>query len=194
MLVTTSPIFAAVFAWFALREGISRKMLLAIALCFVGSFIIGRGGVDLGPGATRGNIYAIVGAAAVGAQFVIARSLRHKMGVIRYAFLAYTAAAVMLVAWAALRGHSFTGFASINYLWFFLIALGPQVFGHTSLNWAVKYLPASKVALSVLGEPIGSALLAWIFFSEVPGVALLIGGALILYGVYVAMTERALPA
>jgi drug/metabolite transporter (DMT)-like permease len=194
MLVTTSPIFAAVFGWFVLREGMGRKTLLAILLCFVGSAIISRGGVDLGSEALRGNIYAILGAAAFGAQFVIARSLRRTMGVIEYAFITYTASALMLLGWAALRGHRFAGFASINYLWFILLALGPQVFGHTSLNWALKYLPAPKVALSVLGEPIGSALLAWVFFAEVPGSALFIGGALILSGVYTAMTERDSPS
>jgi drug/metabolite transporter (DMT)-like permease len=78
----------------------------------------------------------------------------------------------------------------MNYLWFLLLALGPQVFGHTSLNWAIKYLPATKVAISILGEPIGSALLAWLFFSEVPGLTLFLGGALILYGVYLAMTDK----
>jgi drug/metabolite transporter (DMT)-like permease len=71
-----------------------------------------------------------------------------------------------------------------------LLALGPQIFGHSSLNWSLKYLPAPKVAISVLGEPIGSAILAWVFFSEVPGYGLFIGGALILCGVYMAMTER----
>ena len=71
------------------------------------------------------------------------------------------------------------------------MALGPQVFGHTSLSWALRYLPASKVAVSVLGEPVGAALLAWAFFGEVPGYTLFAGGALILYGVYLAITEKA---
>jgi drug/metabolite transporter (DMT)-like permease len=190
MLVTTSPVFAAVFAWVALREAIGKKTLLAILLCLAGSLIIGRGAVDFGPGAVRGNILAILGAAAFGAQFVIARSLRRTMGITEYAFLAYSAAAVILVGWALAGGHSFTGFDRVNYLWFFLLAIGPQVFGHTSLSWALRYLPASKVAVSVLGEPVGAALLAWAFFGEVPGHTLFVGGALILYGVYLAITEK----
>jgi drug/metabolite transporter (DMT)-like permease len=190
MLVTTSPVFAAVFAWLALREAMGRKTLLAILLCLVGSLIISRGAVDFGPGAVMGNVLAILGAAAFGAQFVIARSLRRSMGIIQYAFLAYSAAAVILIGWALASGHSFTGFNHINYLWFFLLALGPQVFGHTSLSWSLRYLPASKVAVSVLGEPVGAALLAWAFFGETPGYTLIAGGALILYGVYLAITEE----
>ena len=190
MLVTTSPVFAAVFAWMALKETVGRKTLLAIALCLVGSLIIGRGAVDFGPGAVRGNLFAILGAAAFGAQFVIARSLRRTMGITQYAFLVYSAAALILICWAIASGHSFTGFDRINYLWFFLLALGPQVFGHTSLSWALRYLPAPKVAVSVLGEPVGAALLAWAFFGEIPGYTLFAGGALILYGVYLAVNEK----
>jgi drug/metabolite transporter (DMT)-like permease len=189
MLVTTSPIFAAVLAWAVLREGIGKKTLVAIALCIVGSVIIGRRGVEMGPENLKGNVLAILGAAAFGGQFVIARSLRRKMGFLEYVFTTYTAAAVVLIGFALARGHDFVGFERINYLWLFLLALGPQVFGHSTLNWAIRYLPAPKVAVSVLGEPIGSALLAWVFFSELPGYGLFIGGALILYGVYLALTE-----
>jgi drug/metabolite transporter (DMT)-like permease len=189
VLVTTSPIFAAIFAWVVLKEGISRRTLLATALCFLGSLTIGRGDIDLGPGMLKGDLFALGGAAAFGACFVIGRSLRKSLGYIEYAFMTYTASAVMLLAWMTFRGHGFTGFEPVNYLWFALLALGPQVFGHTSLNWALKYIPAPKVAISVLGEPVGSALLAWLFFAEVPGYTLFIGGALILYGVYLAMTD-----
>ncbi len=190
MLVTTSPVFAAVFAWLALKEAVGRKTLLAILLCLVGSLIISRGAVELGPGAIKGNVFAILGAAAFGAQFVVARSLRRTMGITEYAFLTYAAAAIILTGWAISSGHSFTGFDRINYLWFFLLALGPQVVGHTSLSWALRYFPTSRVAVSILGEPVGAALLAWVFFKEVPGYSLFVGGALILYGVYLAITEK----
>jgi drug/metabolite transporter (DMT)-like permease len=190
MLVTTSPVFAAVFAWVVLREGIGRKTLIAVALCIAGSLIIGWGSVGLGQANLKGNILAVLGAAAFGAQFVIARSLRQTMGFLEYVFITYTASAFVLIGFALFRGHSFTGFEPANFVWLILLALGPQVFGHSTLNWALKYLPAPKVAISVLGEPIGSAILAWAFFSEVPGYGLFIGGTLILYGVYLALTEK----
>lgn len=190
VLVTTSPIFASAFAWLLLGEKLSRRTAAAILVCFAGSFIIGRGDFDLGAAGLRGDIYALIGAAAAGVYFTIGRVLRRNLGHIEYAFLTYSASAVILLAWAFGRGHKMSGFPPVNYLWFFLLAAGPQVFGHTSLNWALKYLPASRVTVFVLGEPIGSALLAWLFFREVPGYNVLVGGALILYGVYVALSER----
>jgi drug/metabolite transporter (DMT)-like permease len=189
VLVTTSPIFAAVFGRLVLKEGLGRRSVVAIGLCLLGGLAIGRGDLGLGPGMLKGDLYALGGAAAFGAYFVVGRSVRRHLAFMPYVFLAYASAAVMLVAWALASGHHLTGFAPINYLWLFLLALGPQVFGHSSLNWALGYLPAPKVAISVLGEPVGSALLAWAIFGEVPGVGLFLGGGLILCGVYLALTD-----
>lgn len=190
VLVTTSPVFAAVFAWVILGEGLTKRTLLAIGFCMLGSFTIGRGDIHLGREMLEGDLYALGGAAAFGAYFVTGRSVRRRMSFLPYVFMAYASSALMLVGWAVVTRHNLTGFAPANYLWLFLLALGPQVFGHSSLNWALGYLPAPKVAISILGEPIGSALLAWLIFSEVPGPALFVGGALILYGVYLAMSSR----
>lgn len=190
VLVTTSPVFASAFAWLALREKLTRRTAVAILICFAGSFIIGRGDFGLGAESFRGDIYALIGAAMAGAYFTTGRVLRRDLGHIEYAFLTYSASAVMLLAWAFGRGYAMSGFEPVNFLWFFLLAAGPQVFGHTSLNWALKYLPTSRVTVFVLGEPIGSALLAWLLFREVPGYGVLAGGVLILYGVYIALSEK----
>jgi len=184
VLVTTSPVFAAMFAWLALGERIRRRTVVAIVLALAGSFIIGRGGLALGREVLKGNLLAVLGAAAFGAYFVTGRRVRRSLDFLEYIFLAYASSAVMLVVWAIVRGHALTGFEPVNYLWFVLLALGPQVFGHSALNWSLRYLPAPKVAISILGEPVGSSLLAWLFFSEVPGYTLLIGAALIFYSVH----------
>jgi drug/metabolite transporter (DMT)-like permease len=189
VLVTTSPIFAAIFAWVVLKEGLRKRTIVAIVFCLVGGVIIGRGDIHLGRGQLAGDLYALGGAAAFGAYFVTGRSVRRTVTFLPYVFAAYASAALMLLAWALLTRQHLYGFAPINYLWLVLLALGPQVFGHSSLNWALGYLPAPKVAISILGEPVGSALLAWLIFGEVPGLALFLGGALILYGVYLALSE-----
>ncbi len=190
VLVTTSPIFASAFVWVVLGERMTRRTGAAILICFAGSFIIGHGDFGLGADNLRGDMYALVGAAMAGAYFAAGRVLRRDLGYIEYAFLTYSASAVILLAWAFGRGVAMTGFAPRNYLWFLLLAAGPQVFGHTSLNWALRYLPASRVTVFILGEPVGSALLAWLFFEEVPGAGVFAGGGLILYGVYVALSEK----
>ena len=190
VLVTTSPIFASAFSFMVLGERMTRRTLAAVLVCIAGSLIIGWGDLGLGAHSLRGDIYAIVGAAAAGAYFTVGRVLRRDLGHIEYAFLTYSAAALLLLAWAFAGRYEMSGFDRINYLWFLLLAAGPQVFGHTSLNWALRYLPTSRVTVFIVGEPVGSAMLAWLFFKEVPGYSVFLGGALILYGVYLALSGR----
>jgi len=71
---------------------------------------------------------------------------------------------------------------------FLALAVGPMLFGHTGLNWALKYLPAYVVILVLLGEPVGATFLAATLpgIHELPTVATVVGGALVLVGIYVA--------
>jgi drug/metabolite transporter (DMT)-like permease len=83
-------------------------------------------------------------------------------------------------------GQPAFGYPPIAYLWFLALALIPQLVGHTSYNWALGYLPAAYVSIALLGEPIGSTLLAIIFLGEIPTMLKVIGGAITLAGIYLA--------
>jgi drug/metabolite transporter (DMT)-like permease len=83
-------------------------------------------------------------------------------------------------------GHVPWGFPPITYLWFILLALIPQLLGHSTFNWALGYLSTAYVSIALLGEPIGSAILAYIFLHETPGWLKIFGGILILAGIYIA--------
>ena len=70
------------------------------------------------------------------------------------------------------------------------MALIPTLLGHTMQNWALAFLPAYIISITLLVEPIGSGLLAWLIFSEIPSLGVLIGGFIVLCGVYVvALSE-----
>ena len=73
-----------------------------------------------------------------------------------------------------------------TWLWLLLMALGPQILGHSSLNWALRYLSATYVTIAILGEPIGSTLLAWWLLGERPSLWATAGGTLILVGIAAA--------
>jgi drug/metabolite transporter (DMT)-like permease len=73
-----------------------------------------------------------------------------------------------------------------TYLWFILLALGPQLLGHTSFNWSLRYVSAGYVSISLLGEPIGSTVLAYLLLGETPAVIKIFGAILILAGIYTA--------
>jgi drug/metabolite transporter (DMT)-like permease len=95
-------------------------------------------------------------------------------------------AAVLLIILMFASGERFYGFDKSTYTWLILLALIPQLIGHSTFNWALGYLPAAYVAITLLGEPIGSTILAFIFLNEVPGVLLVVGAILIFGGILIA--------
>jgi len=68
-----------------------------------------------------------------------------------------------------------------------LLALVPQLIGHSCLNLAIRFIPVTFVSVAILGEPVGATLLGWIILHEVPTVNEIAGGLLILGGIYVVM-------
>jgi len=134
-----------------------------------------------------GNFLALIGAWTVSGYLIIGRKLRTRsVSLIPYIFLVYGVAAIALVVAMFAAGQSPLGYPLPTYGWIFLLAAFPQLIGHSTYNWALRYLPASFVAVTTLGEPIGSAVLAFFLLKETPAVIVLSGGVLILIGIYLA--------
>lgn len=129
---------------------------------------------------------------ALGAAFffsvymLLGRKLRAGMQLMRYILPTYGSAAVWLLVATGLSGLPLTGYSPKTYLMFALLALIPTVLGHSSLNWALGHVTATLVAVSVLGEPVGASLLAWVLLGEKMGFWRMLFGGLVLAGIYAA--------
>ncbi len=186
VFVSTSPMFVGLASHFLLKERVSRRMFAGIAVSVLGGIIIGYGDFGLGARELFGDFLALVGAAAVSVYLLVGRKLRRHLSLLSYIFLVYATAAVFLIAVCLVAGHTFSGYPRQTYLMFILLAAVPQIIGHSSYNWALKYLPATFVGVATLGEPIGSTILAYFILRETPTLAKIGGGALILAGIYVS--------
>ena len=199
VLVSTSPIWVAILAPFFLKEKITKTIIIGIVLTLIGGTIIGLsdgctldGGIrcaspagsGLGEG-SLGNFLALAGAWTVAGYLMIGRRLRANMSLIPYIFLVYGMAAIVMLVILLITGNTLLGYSPITYLWLLLIAIFPQLIGHSTYNWALRYLPVALVAVTTLGEPIGSSILAFIILKETPSVLQIVGGVLILVGIYV---------
>ena len=184
-LVTTNPIFVALVSFVLWRERISRRAVLGIGMTIFGSLLIAISDSGGGSGSNPllGDVLALIGALSGTGYFLIGRELRRRLGILPYIWLVYSAAAMLLLLWMGLAGQSLLGLSPRTYLLLLGLALGPQLLGHTSFNWAVKYLSATFVTVAILGEPIGSTIFALLIFPNqdlrllqvAGGVALLIG-------------------
>ena len=201
VLVTTTPLWVALLSPLVLREKITPMILIGMLLALIGGGIVSvsdsctlSAGKLICPPVSEflrgsafwGNFLAVFGAWMAAGYILIGRRVRAKMSLIPYIFVVYGMAAAVLVAIMFCMGKSPVGYAPVAYLWFVLLALIPQLLGHTSFNWALGYLPASFVSVILLGEPIGSTILAILILGEMPGWIKIGGAVLILAGIYLA--------
>jgi drug/metabolite transporter (DMT)-like permease len=190
IFVTTNPIFVALASAFILRERISPVLFFSILIAVAGGMIIGWGDWGRGKDHLYGDFLSLLGAIMATGYLLAGRRVRRKVSLPTYITMVYGVAAVFLILLALLNGDSLSGYAPKDYLLFLLLAVGPQLIGHSSLNWALRFFSAALVAVFVLGEPIGASLLAYLFLGENPGTALLWGGGLVLLGIYLSAREE----
>ena len=190
-LVTTNPIWIALVSWLFFREQPGRWLVFGIVAVVFGSALIflSDGRLVEGSGGSNpmlGNTLALVGSLTVCGYLLIGRRLRRTMSLLPYIWLVYSSAAVALLVTSVMSGAALTGFSSRAWLCLIALALGPQLLGHSAINWALKHVSATFIAITILGEPIGSALLAWLIFGERFAPLQLTGFAMLLAGIYLA--------
>lgn len=189
-LVSTQPVWVGLFGWAALGERPAARQWLGIALAMVGAAWIGFGNARGGADSLRGDLLALLGALLVAAYYVIGRGLRRRVSLWPYVGVVYGAACLTLLISLPIAGVPLAaGYEASDWLVFLALALGPMMIGHTGQNWALRYLPAHVVNLSLLGEPVGATLIAWLLpaIREVPPLPAVAGGALILTGILLGM-------
>jgi len=140
--------------------------------------------------AVWGDFLALVGAWTAAGYVLIGRRVRSTLSLIPYISIVYGMAAAILVVLVLASGYPFYGFDPMTMVWLILLALVPQLIGHSTFNWALGYLPAAYVAITLFGEPIGSTILAFIFLDEVPGALLMFGAILIFGGIVIASRTK----
>jgi len=201
VLVSTSPLWVALLSPLVLRERPSRLVILGMVVALIGGTLVGfseacsvtpRGLICPAAselfqgGASLGNLLALAGAITAAGYLLVGRWLRPTISLMVYIFTVYGVAAVILLILAVFSGKPLAGFPPVTYLYLLILAAGPQLLGHTSFNYGLRYLSASFVSIALLGEPIGSTILALIVLGEIPGPLEVIGGVIILVGIYLA--------
>jgi len=190
-LVTTNPLWVGLASLLILGERMGPRTIGGIALTLAGGACIfasdsSAGSAGLQPDPLRGNLLALLGALAASAYLLIGRALRPRVGLLVYIWLTYGTAALVLMMVVGIAGYPLAGYSALAYAAMIGLALGPQLLGHTAFNWALRHVSATFVAVSILGEPIGSALLALLIFDEGFAPLQLAGFALLLAGIFLA--------
>jgi drug/metabolite transporter (DMT)-like permease len=192
-LVATTPLWVGIVARVWFKEALNRYRVIGMVLTIAGSIGIAVSDqtASVGTNPLLGNVLAIVGAISGSAYFLLGRGLRSDLPLLHYIWMTYGAAAMVLLV--AAIGFGFTTLPASGTTWLVLIglALGPQLLGHTSINYAMRHLSALLVTIALLGEPVGSAILAFVLFQEQVAPLQVIGLVALLLGIGVtAVGER----
>lgn len=198
VLVTTTPLWVAIFSPLVLKEPVRKSVLIGLAVSITGGVIVGMsnacGFVDgrficqgqvFNDQAMLGNLLALIGAWMAAGYMMMGRQLRKQLSTVAYAALVYGVAALLLLIVVIIRGEPVFTYKPETYLWLLALGIVPQLSGHSLLNWSLEFISAAYVSLTLLGEPIGTIVLAMIFLRESPTILELIGAILILVGIVI---------
>jgi drug/metabolite transporter (DMT)-like permease len=190
IFVHIDPIFVTLISHFFLGERVSMRTIIGIILGISGATIIAIGDAGLGDLNLYGDMLALIGGIMLGLYILGGRTLRQKLDLTTYVTPVYFTSAFTLLTASILTETQITGFSTKEYVLFIIIAIVPMIFGHTVYNWALRYVEAPVVSLSLLGEPVGASILAYIFLDEIPTLMVILGGALTLFGILITVYKR----
>jgi drug/metabolite transporter (DMT)-like permease len=192
VLVACAPVFVSIGQHIFLKEKINIFAAIGIAAALIGSVTIGMHDFGLDTPHFLGNVLAVSGAIAAAGYLLAGRKLRHSVDTLAYVTVVYFVAAVFMLAGVLLSGTPISGFATRDLIIIILIAIIPQMVGHTSLNWALKFFSATSVAMVTLGEPLIASILAFYILNEQPAQTTVLGGSVIIIGVALVLLSESL--
>jgi len=190
VLVTAHPAFVAVISYFLWGERLNKLTIGGIVVAFIGIIFVNYGGFTFGSQAILGDLLALIAGFSMGAYLIIGRQLRARIDILSYLTILYTCSAVILLVVTMIFGYSFFGYSTTTYVMLVLLALVPQLIGHSSLNLAVRLIPVTFVSVAILGEPVGATLLGYFILGEIPTANEIAGGLLILGGIFLVMRRK----
>ncbi len=191
LLGTCHIVYVSIIGWVVFGEKLNSRGIIGTVIALAGIIILFWGDLVEDPGNFRGNFLAFISGILAGLYYLGGRKHRKNISLPTYAFIVYFSSAVVMWFVVLTQGLEYRSIPNSEFQLFFLMALVPTLLGHTMQNWALAFLPAYVISITLLAEPIGSGLLAWYIFSEVPSLGVLVGGLIVLVGVYaVALSEK----
>lgn len=184
VLVTTQPLFIVLIESLFLDKRPSKSFSFGLAVAALGGFLIGFGDFHGAEFALIGDLLALLGAAMAAGYFLVGGEVRDRIDIIPYILMVYGISSVFLLLFCLASGVPLVSYSPYNYSLFLLLAIIPTLIGHTAFNWLLSEVKASMVGVTILGEPIGSSLLAIVFFGEYPSYWVITGGTFVLLSIY----------
>jgi drug/metabolite transporter (DMT)-like permease len=182
-ILTLEPIFVLLGSYWLFKQRTSRIALISMIIAITGAILIGWGDFRFSGIALQGDLLSLLGTMAVAVHMLLGKSLRATMSAFVYSFWVFLFAAAVMAIYNVWAGFSFTLYPLKEWGIFLLLAIVPTVFGHYLFNWLLKYMKATSVSMTVLGEPLGATILAFYLLGEMITTLQIVAGCVLLLGV-----------
>ncbi|MFD1863436.1 DMT family transporter [Planococcus chinensis] len=183
VLVTLQPLFAFAGTYFFFKERLSAKTLISGAIAVLGSVLIGYGDFKISGMALYGDILALIACALITAYLLFGQDVRKRISLVTYTFVVYGVSTITLFFYILFKGESFGPYPASEWMWFLLLAIIPNLLGHTLFNWSLKWVSTNVISIAILFEPVGAAILAYYILGEMLTASQIIGGSVVLAGI-----------
>lgn len=189
VLVTLQPIFAFAGTYFFFKEKVSFKAILSAVVAISGSVIISWGDFKVSGTALYGDILALIGCAFITAYLLFGQDVRKRISLITYTFIVYSISTITLFIYVIIKGESLGPHPSADWFWFIMLALIPNLLGHTLFNWALKWVSTNVISIAILLEPVGASILAYYVFHETLSGSQITGGIVVIMGILLFIVD-----
>lgn len=183
VLVTLQPLFAIGGTYFFFKEPIVFKTIISGLIAIAGSVLISWGDFKVGGLAFYGDMLALIACALVTGYMLFGQDVRKRVSLTTYTIIVYSTSTFTLFFYVLFKGGSFGPYPTMDWIWFILLAIVPNLLGHNLFNWAIKWVSANVISIAILFEPVGASILAYFIFNEYLVATQVFGGIIVIVGI-----------
>lgn len=189
VLVTMQPLFAFIGTYLFFKEKITLQTFIAGGIAILGSVLISWGDFQISGTALYGDILALIACALITGYLLFGQDVRKRLSLVTYTMVVYSVSTSTLFFYIIIKGESFGPYPAIDWMWFILLAIIPNLLGHNLFNWALKWTSTNVISIAILFEPVVAALLAIFIFNEYLTVSQIVGGLVVILGIMLFVVD-----
>ena len=189
VLVTLQPIFAFIGTYVFFKERVAFQSIVAVIVAISGSLLISWGDFRVSGAALYGDILALIACAFITGYLLFGQDVRKRLSLMTYTMVVYSVSTITLFFYVLFTGQSFGPYETVDWFWFLMLAIVPNLLGHTLFNWSLKWVSTNAISIAILLEPIGATILAFFIFSESLILSQVIGGIIVILGIALFMLD-----
>ncbi|MDF2946213.1 MAG: EamA/RhaT family transporter [Bacillales bacterium] len=189
MILATQPIISLLFGFFLYKERTNLSSVISMCVAIFGVCFIGFGDIGFSDKALFGDFLSFLSVIAVVGYLLFGQNIVKGLSHWIYTFFVFFFSSIVLTIYNLFKGLELTGYNAYDWKIFILLAIVPSV-AHIINNWLLNYVNATTISMSILGEPVGASILAYIFLHEVLSITQIIGGMFVLVGVWTFLMKQ----